>query len=138
MKLISACLAGKNCKYDGGNNSNIKVLDLMKREECILVCPETLGGLKIPRLPAEIVGDKVIRKDGADVTKEFEKGAKETLRIAKENICDMVILKSRSPSCGCGKIYDGTFSGKLVGGDGITARLLKENGIKVITEEDIW
>ena len=134
--LVSACLLGINCKYNGNNNKNNKILELLKDHDLIPVCPEVLGGLPTPRVPSEIQNDKVITKDGRDVTNEYEKGAKETLKIAKLYDCKIAILKEKSPSCGCGKIYDGTFSKTLVDGDGMTARLLKENNIKITGESD--
>ncbi len=137
MKVVSACLAGKKCRYDGRSSPCEKVIELVKKGEAIPVCPEQLGGLKIPRVPSEIKGDRVITKEGRDVTAQFEKGAEEALKIAQLNNCKEAILKSKSPSCGLGKIYDGTFSGKLKDGDGIFTRLLKKNNFSVITEEDI-
>ena len=135
--IVSACLMGDNCKYDGGNNFDEKVISFLKDKDYIKVCPECLGGLMIPRVPSEIKDNFVINKDGVDVTKEYNLGALKTLEIAKKNNCFCAILKSRSPSCGCGKIYDGTFSKTLKNGDGITTRLLKENNIKVINNEEI-
>ena len=131
--LISACLAGVNCKYNGKNNKNEKIIELIKNNDVILVCPEQLGGLKTPRVPAEIIKNKVITKDEIDVTKEYQKGAEEVLKIAKQFDIKKAILKSKSPSCGKSKIYDGTFSNKLINGDGVTTKLLKQNGIKVIS-----
>jgi uncharacterized protein YbbK (DUF523 family) len=110
---------------------------LAKNYILIPVCPEILGGLPTPREPAEQKGKKVITKSGKDVTKYFEKGAKEVLKIAKILKIKKAILKQKSPSCGCGKIYDGTFSKRLIKGDGVTAKLLKKNGIEVFTEENI-
>lgn len=141
MILVSACLAGVNCKYDGGNNLNEKILELVKKGEAILVCPEQLGGLTTPRTPSEIGiiegNKKVINKDGEDVTINFVRGAEEVLRIAKSLNITKAILKSKSPSCGCGLVYDGTFTGTKIPGNGITAQLLIDNGIEVITENDI-
>ena len=137
MKIISACLAGINCKYDCGSNHCEKVIEMVRKNEAILVCPEQLGGLTTPRPPAEQRGNKVFTRDGNDVTAEFQKGAEEVLRIARLHSCKEAILKARSPSCGSGKIYDGTFSRNLTDGDGITAALLQKNNIKVFTEEDI-
>lgn len=135
--LISACLAGVNCKYNGKNNKNEKIIELIKNNDVILVCPEQLGGLKTPRVPAEIIKNKVITKDEIDVTKEYQKGAEEVLKIAKQFDIKKAILKSKSPSCGKSKIYDGTFSNKLINGDGVTTKLLKQNGIKVISSDEI-
>ena len=142
MYIISACLAGVNCKYNGENNKNNKILKLVQEGKAILVCPEQLGGLSTPRLPSEIVvkdgKKKVLANDGTDVTENFLKGADETLKIAKMVGISKAILKARSPSCGYGEIYDGTFSGTTKRGNGITAELLKENGIKLYTEEEFW
>ena len=137
MKLVSACLAGIKCRYDGEARPCQKVIDMVKRGDAIPICPEQLGGLDTPRDPAEQQGPKVFTKEGRDVTAQFERGALEVLRIAKQINCTDAILKSKSPSCGCGKVFDGTFSGKLIDGDGVTAKLLKQSGIKVITENDI-
>lgn len=135
--VVSACLMGDNCKYNGGNNYSEEIVNYLKDKEYVKVCPECLGGLSTPRVPSEICGDKVINKDGIDVTNEYNKGALESLKIAKDFKVDAAILKSNSPSCGCGMIYDGTFSKKLISGDGITTKLFKENGIKVISSDDI-
>lgn len=137
MKLCSACLLGIKCRYDGEDCRNKKVVELLKTEPLIPVCPEQLGGLPTPREPAEVVGKRVITRSGKDVTEKFIRGANETLKIAKLFGVKEAILKQGSPSCGCGRIYDGTFSGKTVKGDGITTALLKKHGIKVITEEDL-
>ncbi|MFA6047917.1 MAG: DUF523 domain-containing protein [Parcubacteria group bacterium] len=137
MKLCSACLLGVNCRYDGKNKANEKVLELSKKEKLIPVCPEQLGGLPTPRTKSEILDGKVITEKGEDVTEKFQKGAEETLKIAKENNITEAILKQESPSCGCGKIHDGTFSGKVIEDWGITVDSLRKNGIKVISEEEI-
>lgn len=137
MKLCSACLLGIKCRYDGKDCRNEKVVELLKTELLIPVCPEQLGGLPTPREPAEIFGGKVLTKSGRDVTENFIRGARETLKIVKLLGVKEAVLKQGSPSCGCGRIYNGTFSGKTVEGDGITAALLKKHGIKVITEEDL-
>lgn len=134
---VSACLLGENCKYNGGNNYNKKLVHFVKGHEVIALCPEILGGLATPRLPAEIVNGVVRQKDGESVDDEFKKGAKEALDIAKKNKVDLVILQSRSPSCGVNNIYDGSFTGKLVEGRGVFAKILKENNIKVIDIEDL-
>lgn len=136
-KLCSACLLGVRCRYDGKSKPNEKVLILASRETLIPVCPEQLGGLSTPRTPAEQKGDRVVTKHGDDVTENFKLGAQQALELAKVFGCKEAILKQRSPSCGCGQIYDGTFSGTIVEGDGVTAKLLKENGITVKTEEDL-
>ena len=137
MIIVSACLAGVNCKGDGKSSPFQLAIELVGSEEAIPVCPEQLGGLPTPRAPAEKKGDRVFTKDGKDVTEEFDKGAAEALKIAQLANCKKAILKSKSPMCGSGEIYDGTFSGKLTVGNGIFAGLLKKNGIKVMTEEDL-
>ena len=138
MILISACLLGTKCQYNGENDFTKELLEFLKNKgEFIAVCPEVLGGLSIPRDGAEIIGDKVKTVNGKDVTKEFLNGAEKVLKIAKENNIDLAILKAKSPSCGVDTIYDGTFSRKLIEGDGITAALLRKNGIKVMTEKDL-
>lgn len=140
MILISACLAGVNCKYSGDNNYNEKIVELLKKGDAILVCPEQMGGLTTPRLGSEVIvkdGKRyVYMKDGTDVTEQFEKGARETLELAKKVNATKAILKSRSPSCGVDKIYDGTFTRTVIDGDGVTAKLLRENGIEVISSDD--
>lgn len=135
--VVSACLMGDNCKYNGGNNYSEEVINYLKDKEYVKICPECLGGLSTPRVPSEICGDKVINKDGIDVTYEYNKGSLESLKIAKDFKADIAILKSNSPSCGCGMIYDGTFSKKLINGDGVTTKLFKEHGIKVISSDNI-
>lgn len=132
--LVSACLLGADCKYNQKNNDCQRVRELIKEHEIVPVCPEIMGGLPTPRIPAEICGDRVITKDGRDVTKQYQKGASETLKLAKLYGCNLAVLKERSPSCGCGMVYDGTFSKTLTEGDGITAALLKKNGIQVAGE----
>lgn len=141
MILVSACLAGINCKYNGGNNYNEKVFNLVKEGKAIPVCPEQLGGLTTPREPSEIkiIDGKryVINKEGIDVTEEFEKGAEEVLALVKKLDIKKAILQTRSPSCGRGKIYSGNFDRNLVDGNGILADLLLKNGIEVINSDDI-
>jgi uncharacterized protein YbbK (DUF523 family) len=146
MKLVSACLVGINCNWRGKNSLNKKICEEFAKGGLFPVCPEVLGGQSVPRANAEIVGGngldvlegraKVVSPKGNDVTDQFVKGAWETLRIAKGIGADGAILKARSPSCGCGKTYDGTFSHSLVDGDGVTAALLKKSGIEVKTEDD--
>ena len=133
--VVSECLLGSNCKYNGGNNYTKEIVDFLEDKEYVTVCPECLGGLSTPRDPSEICGDKVINKKGLDVTKEYNVGALKSLKIAKDFNADTAILKSNSPSCGCGMIYDGSFNKKLVSGDGITTKLFKDNGIKVISSD---
>ena len=134
---VSACLIGENCKYSGGNNYSEKVIDYIKGNEVLPVCPEVLGGLPVPRESAEIVNGIVSHKDGTSVDKEFRKGAKKALERVKEENVDLVILQSRSPSCGVNTIYDGSFSGKLISGKGVFADLLQKNGIKVMDIADL-
>lgn len=135
--MVSACLLGENCKYNGGNNLSEKVMNYVKGHEVIPVCPEVLGGLSTPRLSSEIVNGVVTASDGRSVDMEFRKGAQMGLDLAKENEVDLVILQSRSPSCGVKQIYDGTFSGNKIAGQGIFAQLLIENGYKIIDVEDL-
>ncbi len=135
--LVSACLAGVPCRYDGGAKPCPAVLALLRDERALPLCPEEMGGLATPRDPSEIVGDRVLSRSGRDVTEAFRRGARACLEAAREHGCTEAVLKSLSPSCGSGLVYDGTFSGNLRPGDGVTARLLKENGIRVRTEEEI-
>lgn len=147
MIIISACLCGVDCKYNGKNNYNEKAYELFKEGNALLVCPEQLGGLPTPRYPSEIcIGNaedvlkgrgKVINIQGEDMTLYFLKGAEETLKIANAAECKKAVLKSKSPSCGCGRIYNGKFQDILVEGNGVAAQLLQDNGIKVITELDL-
>ena len=134
--MVSACLLGDNVKYDGSNNYNQELVDFLKNHEVIKVCPESLGGLPTPRVPSEILHDKVIDEEGTDVTKEFTEGALKVLEIAKENDVKVAILKRNSPSCGFNSIYDGTFTHTVTNGHGITAKLLSENGIKILNEDN--
>ena len=129
--LVSACLLGENCKYSGGNNYTPAVEALKEKFDVIPVCPEQMGGLPTPRIPAERVGEKVLTREGADVTAEYRKGAEDALAIAQANGVKFAVLQERSPSCGGECVYNGTFSGKLIPGQGVTAQLLEENGIKV-------
>ena len=134
--LVSACLLGKNCKYNGHNNKQERLLEFLNNYEVIPVCPEVLGGLSIPREPAEIRSKKVINKKNIDVTENYKKGAQLTLDIIKKENIKVAILKKNSPSCGYGYIYDGTFSHKLIKGNGITADLLNKEGIIILNEEN--
>jgi uncharacterized protein YbbK (DUF523 family) len=146
VKLVSACLCGFNCKYDGKNNINPYFRKLLQEGQVIPVCPEQLGGLPTPRTPAEIAGGsgqdvltgscRVVTRDGRDVTENYIKGAYETLKLAQWAKADTAILKSRSPSCGTGCIYDGSFSHRTHTADGVAAALLKANGIRVMDEDD--
>lgn len=135
--MVSACLLGENCKYNGGNNYSRKVAEFIKGHQVISVCPEVLGGLPIPRIPSEIVGGTVMTKDGRNVDGEFRRGAETAFEKAVSEEAELVILQSRSPSCGAKKIYDGTFSGKTVEGQGIFASLLTKNGFRVVDVEDL-
>jgi uncharacterized protein YbbK (DUF523 family) len=137
MIVVSGCLVGENCKYNGGNNKNQKVLDFLKGKKYITVCPEMLGNLPCPRYPSEIVGEKVINKIGQDVTENFISGGKKALEIALCNKCTSAILKEGSPSCGNNFVYDGSFTNKKIQGQGITAKMFKEMGIEVISENDV-
>lgn len=140
MMIISACLCGCDCKYNGKNNKNESCVELLKRGKAVLVCPEQLGGMTTPRVPSEILKNdgkiSVISKEGKDVSKEFKKGAKEALKIAKLVDAKVAILKNGSPSCGSKNIYDGTFLGNKIKGEGITAKLFVENGIEVFSEDE--
>lgn len=135
--MVSACLTGKNCKYNGGNNKNEKVLQLMEGNEVITVCPEQMGGLPTPRVPSEIRDGVVTAKDGRNVDKEFRAGAEKCLQIALKEKPDLIVLQSRSPSCGVRQRYDGTFTGTLVDGAGVTAQLLMEHGFRCVDAEDL-
>ena len=132
--LVSACLLGENCKYSGGNNRDEQVRALERYFQLIPVCPECFGGLPIPREPSEIRDGCVVSKSGVDVTAAFADGAEKTLYIAEEENCGLALLKERSPSCGSGEIYDGTFTGTVVEGWGVTAELLRREGIPVLGE----
>ena len=135
--MVSACLAGENCKYNGGNNRNERVLRLMADNEAITVCPEQMGGLPTPRVPSEIKDGLATAKDGRIVDAEFRAGAAKCLEIAGRWQPDLVVLQSRSPSCGVKQRYDGTFTGRLVDQAGVTARLLMENGFRCLDAEDL-
>ena len=146
--LVSACLLGIKCKYNGGDNKNEKVLKFLEGRDYIKICPESMGGLESPRLPSEVEADydgidvvegraKVYGKDGRDLTEEFLKGAQISLDQAKKHQVSLAILKESSPSCGGNKIYTGRFEGQKKEGQGVTAALLGKNGIRVLTEEDL-
>ena len=135
--LISGCLLGLKCRYDGKEKKLPEIEKLIEVYNLIPVCPEQLGGLPTPRVPAERVNNKVVNQAGVDVTKEYQLGAEEALKIAKLYNCKKAILKEKSPSCGCGKIYDGTFSKNLIVGNGVTADLLLKNGIEIFGESKI-
>ena len=137
MKIIvSACLAGNNCKYNGGNNFNQKMMDFLAAHEVVKVCPEILGGLPTPRPSAEITGGQVMNTEGKNVTKEFLNGAQLAFEIVQKENPDLIILQSRSPSCGINQIYDGTFSGRKIKGQGLFAALCIKAGYNVLDIED--
>ena len=135
--MVSACLLGENCKYSGGNNRDENVLRFIDGHEVIPVCPEVMGGLPTPRPPAEIVRGEVVNREGKSVDAQYRRGAQMALEIAQREKIDLAILQSRSPSCGVKEIYDGTFSGKRISGQGVTARLLSEHGFKLIDGEEL-
>lgn len=145
--LVSSCLLGKCCKYNGGHNKNQYVIDFLEGKDYVSICPEEMGGLPTPRPPAEIVGGdgetvlsgkgKVLDINGKDVTENFISGALLSLDIAEVNNCRLAILKANSPSCGNKYIYNGTFNGKKTVGMGVTATILRKNNIKVLSEEDL-
>ena len=135
--LVSACLLGVCCRYDGESKPNSDVISLRERFVLIPVCPEVDGGLPTPRTPSERVGDRVLMRDGRDVTDNYRAGAEAALERARTFGCTAAVLKARSPSCGSNSTYDGTFSGTLTSRDGVAAELLKKNGIDVYTEDEI-
>ncbi len=135
--LVSACLLGCECRYKNDGCPNEEILKLKENNEIIPVCPEQMGGLSTPRLPSERVGDRVIMSDGTDVTEQYMKGANTALYLAKTLKADYAILKAKSPSCGHGLIYDGTFTGNKTPGNGVTTELLLNNGIAVYSEEEL-
>ena len=130
--MVSACLIGQKCKYNGGDNYSKKVEEFIRGHEVIAVCPEVEGGLPVPRIPCEIVDGVVTDKQGESKDKEFRSGAEKCLKKAIAENVDLVILQSRSPSCGVKQIYDGSFSGRLIDGKGVFAKLLTENGIRTM------
>ena len=135
--LISACLLGLPCRYDGACKPQLWVEELARRHELIPMCPEQMGGLPTPRNPSERRGDRVVMRTGEDVTEQYRRGAEEALKLCKLFGCEAAVLKERSPSCGRGAIYDGTFTGTLTPGDGVTAALLEAHGIPVYGESQI-
>ncbi len=147
MRLISACLLGMRCTWSGNDNKNDRAIELSKVETLIPVCPEQLGGLATPRAPQEIQGGtgedvldnacRVLNRNGEDVTTEFITGAEETLEIVRQLNIKEFIARSRSPSCGCSQVYDGTFRDRLIDGDGVTTALLRRSGIRITPEEDL-
>ena len=134
--LVSACLLGTPCRYDGNSVPHPTVCALASTYKLIPVCPEELGGLPTPRTPSEIVGERVLTRTGQDVTKNYQEGAQKALEEALSKGCHIAILKERSPSCGCKRIYSGRFDGTLIDGNGITATLLIKNGIRVLGESE--
>lgn len=138
MKIgVSACLLGVNCKYNGGNNFSAKLEDLLEGHEVVPLCPEVMGGLSTPRVPAELVEDEVMNREGRSVDEAFRRGAEIALRRVLEKDVELVILQSRSPSCGVKEVYDGSFFGKLIPGKGVFAARLEEAGISAMDVEDV-
>ncbi|MCL1983255.1 MAG: DUF523 domain-containing protein [Clostridiales bacterium] len=143
MYIVSACLAGVDCRYDGGNNECAWVVEFAKSHACVLVCPESAGGLPKPRPPAEIIAGRAVDRNGKDVTEEFAAGAAAAYEIAESaakaagEAIEGAILKAHSPSCGRGVVYDGSFSGKLTEGDGFFAKLLMVKGVAAVTEKEV-
>ncbi len=135
--LVSACLLGECCRYDGCEKACDEVCEFLKGREYVKICPEVMGGLTTPRAPSEISGERVINKNGEDVTYQYLLGAFKALQISREQGIKVAVLKERSPSCGSRVIYNGSFSGALVSGKGVCARILEENGIRVYGESEI-
>ena len=135
--IVSACLLGENCKYNGGNNRNERVLRYAEGHEVITLCPEMLGGLPCPRKPVEWVGERVLTRDGDDCTEAFRLGVQRAMDLIADKQVDLAILQSRSPTCGVKQIYDGTFSGTRIDGMGALARALHERGIPLMDAEDV-
>src|SRR5688572_2979638 len=147
LVLVSACLAGRACRYDGGSNPDDAIGRLVAEGRAVLVCPEEDGGLGTPRPPAEIVGGdghdvldgkaRVVTNQGVDVTAEYVRGAELALAAAQDAGVTRAVLKARSPSCGRGCVYDGSFTRTPIEGDGVTAALLQRNGVEVLTDEEV-
>ena len=137
MILVSACLLGENCKYSGGNNRREEVCRFLEGREYVSFCPEQAGGLPTPRLPSERRDGRVFSRNGEDVTEAFFLGAERTLELCRREGVELAILKQGSPSCGSRYIYDGSFSGVKIPGEGVTAELLRRNGVRVVSEENI-
>lgn len=135
--MVSACLLGENCKYNGGNNFRHEIQELLQGHEVIPVCPEVLGGLPVPRIPSEIRDGKVWNREGISVDREFHRGAEAALQIARREKPELLILKSRSPSCGAREVYDGSFTGRKIPGMGIFAEIAVREGFRVIDEEEL-
>lgn len=136
--VVSACLAGLNCKYNGGNNACQAIVKLVREGKALPICPESLGGLPCPREPSERTGNEFFSYSGKNVTKEFERGATLALEQALRSGAKRAIVKSRSPSCGYREIYDGSFSGKLCNGNGLWTEYLLKNGFNIYTENDLF
>ena len=136
--MVSACLLGENCKYSSGNNRNDRLLDFLQEHDIIPVCPEVLGGLPVPRTPAEIVNGTVMNRDGFSVDAEFRRGAETALAIAVREQPELIILQSRSPSCGVREVYDGTFTGRLIPGEGVFAFMARKAGFTVRDAEEFF
>lgn len=134
--LVSACLCGEKCRYDGKELISEQIKELVDKGEAIMICPEVLGGMSIPRLPCEIKDDRVLNISKEDKTDSFIDGAIKVLNLAKKYGIKNAILKEKSPSCGSKYIYDGNFNHNLIMGEGLTTKLLRENGIKVISDEE--
>lgn len=135
--MVSACLLGENCKYNGGNNRNEKILNFLEGHEVIPVCPEVMGGLSVPRPPCEIRNGVVMNDLGENVDRQFREGAEKGVQLALKEKVELVILQPRSPSCGCRMIYDGTFTGRKIPGMGVFASMLQEAGIPMMDGEEI-
>ncbi len=134
--VVSACLVGRACRYDGLSKARGPIVQLARESRCVLVCPEVMGGLPVPRCPCEIRGSAVISSEGLDCTREYELGARLSLEAAEREGCRIAVLKARSPSCGAGRIYDGSFTHTLRDGDGVFAALLRSRGFTLFTEEN--
>ena len=135
--VVSACLAGERCRYDAGDNTCPQVVRLVEEGRAVPLCPEVLGGLETPRSPCERVGNRVMNRDGQDVTLAFEQGAAKATELARKQGCTAAIIKSRSPSCGFGRIYDGSFSHVFCEGDGVWAAMLRDKGFELFSEESL-
>lgn len=135
--LVSACLLGRNCKYNGGNNYCSRVAEFLRDKEIVEICPEMMAGLGCPRTPIEIVDGVLMDREGHNVDGVLRNAARDALEFAKEQHIDLAILQSRSPTCGVNQVYDGSFSGKLVAGQGVFARLLLDEGFRVLDAEDV-
>ena len=133
--VVSACLVGKACRYDGRSKPRPHIQALAEQARCVLVCPEVMGGLPVPRCPCEIQGNAVMSREGRDCTGEYKLGAQTAYEAAAEQGCRIAVLKARSPSCGAGRVYDGTFTHTLRDGDGVFAALLRSRGFTIFTEE---